>query len=65
MSSQIGKFVGVKGDAATDPQLPLRIVTPTTVDLVDASKVTSNEVAAQIVPPSLLKSGSTPTSSAN
>lgn len=52
----IGQFIGVKGDVATDSQLSLRIVTPTSYQSVNPAKV-GQSVAAQIVPPSLLPGG--------
>ncbi|HEV2294901.1 MAG TPA: hypothetical protein VGR35_13695 [Tepidisphaeraceae bacterium] len=57
----IGKFIGVKGEPATEPALSMRVVTPT-----DAIEVDPNElyrtVAAQVVPPSMLpKTANVPT----
>jgi uncharacterized protein YgiM (DUF1202 family) len=49
----MGQFVGVKGDANTDPQLSLKVVQPTAIDPVDPAKVNTT-VAAEFVPPSLL-----------
>jgi hypothetical protein len=49
----MGQFVGVKGDATTDPQLSLKVITPTTIAAVDPAKVNSS-IAADIIPPSLL-----------
>jgi uncharacterized protein YgiM (DUF1202 family) len=49
----MGQFVGVKGDANTDPQLSLKVVEPTAIDQVDPAKVNTT-VAAEFVPPSLL-----------
>jgi uncharacterized protein YgiM (DUF1202 family) len=47
------KFVGVKGAVSTDPQLSLKVVTPTDVAEVDPNQLYRG-VASQIVPPSLL-----------
>ena len=49
----MGQFVGVKGDLGNDPQLNLKVLTPTDVEAVDANKV-NNGVSAQLIPPSLL-----------
>ena len=48
------KFVGVKGAVATDPQLSLKVVTPSAAaEQVDPNQL-YRQVASQIVPPSLL-----------
>jgi len=49
----MGQFVGVKGDASTDPQLSLRVIEPTGIEVVDPAKVNTT-VAAEFIPPSLL-----------
>ncbi len=56
----IDKFVGVKGELATDAQLSLKTVTATDIQLVEQAKV-NHGVTAQIVPPSLVGNGSTAT----
>ncbi len=58
----MGQFIGVKGDATTDSQLSLRIITPTDAKVVDPAKVNST-VAAEIIPPSLLARQASATSS--
>ncbi|MEA2711034.1 MAG: hypothetical protein QOF78_3635 [Phycisphaerales bacterium] len=52
----IGRFIGVKGDLATDPSLGLKVVTPTEVKDVDPNELFRG-VGSQIVPPSLLPQG--------
>lgn len=49
----IGQLVGVRGDLVTDPGLNTKVVTPTALEAVDASRV-NNGVTATILPPSLL-----------
>ena len=49
----MGQFVGVKGDASTDPQLALKVVEPSAIEPVDPAKVNTT-VAAEFIPPSLL-----------
>ncbi|HEY7086683.1 MAG TPA: SH3 domain-containing protein [Tepidisphaeraceae bacterium] len=49
----IGQFIGVRGEVTTDPQLGLKIITPTASEPVDPAKIGQN-VAAQFVPASLL-----------
>jgi len=49
----LGQFIGVKGQVATDPQLSLKVVTPTDWSPVDPNQLYRG-VAAQIVPPSLV-----------
>jgi hypothetical protein len=58
IATMIGQFIGVKGDVQEDPQLNLRIVSPTSFELVNPARV-GQSVAAQIVPASLLPGGST------
>jgi len=49
----LGQFVGVKGEVVTDPQLSMRLITPTEVEPVDQNEL-YKKVAAQVVPPSIL-----------
>jgi hypothetical protein len=49
----LGKFIGVKGELSTDPQLSLKVVSPKDVANVDATKV-NRGVSATIVPPSMV-----------
>lgn len=56
MGGMIGQFVGVKGNVTNEQQLNLRVITPTSCEMVNPSKV-GQSVAAQIVPPSLLPGG--------
>lgn len=48
-----GQFIGVKGDVATDSALSLKVISPSAFEAVDQTKV-GGQVAAQIVPPSLV-----------
>ncbi len=48
-----GQFIGVKGDVATDSALSLKVISPSGFETVDQTKV-GGQVAAQIVPPSLV-----------
>jgi len=50
----LGQFIGVRGAITNDPQLKALIENPTDAKVVDQSKV-NKSIAAQIVPPSLLK----------
>lgn len=56
LGSMSGQFIGVKGDVIDDPQLSLKVITPTDYEPVDQSKL-YNGIAAQMVPPSLMPSG--------
>ena len=56
VSGMIGQFVGVKGEIASEAPMNLRVITPTSCEMVNPSKV-GQSVAAQIVPPSLLPGG--------
>jgi uncharacterized protein YgiM (DUF1202 family) len=49
----IDKFVGVKGDLITDPQLSLRTVVAEDIAVVDPARVNKG-ISAQVVPPSLI-----------
>lgn len=49
----VEKFVGVKGEITSDPQLSMKVIPATEVVAVDPQKV-NKSVAAQIVPPSLV-----------
>lgn len=49
----IDKFVGVKGDLITDPQLSLRTVVAEDIAVVDPARVNKG-ISAQVVPPSLV-----------
>jgi hypothetical protein len=55
----INQFIGIKGPLQTDPRLNLKVVTPTAADVVDPAKV-NGDVAAEIVPPSLLPKAGAP-----
>jgi uncharacterized protein YgiM (DUF1202 family) len=54
LGSMLGQFIGVRGAITNDPQLKALIENPTDAKVVDQSKV-NKSIAAQIVPPSLLK----------
>jgi hypothetical protein len=53
VAGMMGQFVGVKGEATTDPQLALKVISPTDLQQVDPAKV-NGSIAAEIVPPSLM-----------
>jgi hypothetical protein len=53
ITSLMGQFIGVTGQPETDPQLSLRVITPSDAQEVDEAKVNSS-VMADIVPPSML-----------
>lgn len=55
LAAMIGQFIGVKGVVTADEQLNMKIIAPESYEPVNPSKVGTN-VAAQIVPPSLLPS---------
>ncbi len=59
----LDKFVGVKGEVLTDPQLKLRILTPTDVVPIDQGRI-GNGISAQLLPPSMQPQG-TPVQPAN
>jgi hypothetical protein len=52
-AGMLNQFVGVNGDITEDPGLTMKVITPTSVDAVDQSKVNTN-VTATVMPPSLL-----------
>jgi uncharacterized protein YgiM (DUF1202 family) len=52
----MGQFIGVKGQLNTDPNLSLKVVTPTESAVVDPNQLFRG-VAAQLVPPSLIPAG--------
>lgn len=64
IADMIGKFVGVKGEATTDSQLSLRVITPSDIEPVDPAKV-NGSVAAEIIPPSLLARQASASSTGN
>src|SRR5262249_1414868 len=49
----ISRFIGVKGDLVTHPQLSLKAVIAPDISSVDPASV-NRSVSAQVVPPSLL-----------
>jgi SH3-like domain-containing protein len=51
LPGMLNQFVGVKGDVVADPQLSVNIITPTSIESVDPTKI--NAAAAQIQPLSL------------
>jgi hypothetical protein len=53
VAGHMGQFVGVRGELGTDPQLSLKVITPTAVEQVNPSEL-YRTVAAQVVPPSML-----------
>lgn len=53
--SFMGKFIGVKGELSTEPQLSLKVLSPTDVVAVDPAKV-NHGVTATVIPPSMLAS---------
>ena len=52
--THMSKFVGVKGELTTESQLSLKVVTPTEVSEIDASKV-NHGISATVMPPSMIK----------
>ncbi len=58
IAAMIGEFIGVKGQVSDDSQMNLRVIALTSFEPVNPSKV-GQTIAAQIVPSSLLPSGST------
>jgi len=52
VATLVDQFVGVGGDVQTDNRLQFKVINPTGVEAVDASKV-NTAIAAEIVPPSL------------
>jgi SH3-like domain-containing protein len=53
VAGMMGQFVGVKGEATTDPQLALKVISPTDLEQVDPARV-NGSIAAEIIPPSLM-----------
>ena len=51
--NQMGKFIGVKGELTTEPQLSLKVLIATDVAVVEQAKV-NHGVTATVVPPSML-----------
>ena len=51
--SFMGKFIGVKGELATDPQLSLRVINMTEAVAVEPAKV-NHGVTATVIPPSMI-----------
>ena len=49
----LNKFIGVKGDITEDSNMNLKVINPTSTEVVDASKVNTT-VTATVMPPSLL-----------
>lgn len=56
LAKMTGLFVGVQGDIIEDPDLKLKVITPTTIEPVDQRNV-NRSVTAKISPPSLLPGG--------
>jgi len=56
IGEMMGQFIGVKGTIVEDPQLSLKVITPTSYEAVDQTKL-YNGIAAQMVPPSLMPMG--------
>jgi hypothetical protein len=56
----IGEFIGIQGDITTESSLNLKVITPSSFEAVDQSKVNIN-IAAQVVPPSLMPTGTAST----
>ena len=63
LAGMLGQFIGVRGNVTNDLQLKTIIENPTDVKPVDPEKV-NRSVAAQFVPPSLVRFASTPSSAA-
>ena len=51
--SFMGKFIGVKGELTTDPQLSLRVINMTEAMAVEPAKV-NHGVTATVIPPSMI-----------
>jgi hypothetical protein len=49
----LNTFIGVRGTITEDPQMNLKIITPTEATAVDQSKV-GTTITAQVIPPTLL-----------
>lgn len=54
--SMVGLFVGVQGQIVDDPNWKLKWIAPTNLEPVDQRRVNQN-IAAQIIPPSLMPGG--------
>jgi SH3-like domain-containing protein len=63
LGSQVGQFVGVRGEISSDSELSLRVISPTLIEPVDQNNIFKS-VASQIVPPSLIPSGQANTNTA-
>ncbi|HZN65103.1 MAG TPA: SH3 domain-containing protein [Tepidisphaeraceae bacterium] len=63
ITTSLNQFVGVRGEMTNDPQLRLRVITPTETKPVDQAKVGSG-VAAAVIPPSILPKIQAPSPSA-
>lgn len=57
----LGQFIGVRGPVSSDHQLKSVIQNPTEVQTIDPAKVNTS-VAAQFIPPSMVKMGIVPSS---
>ena len=60
IGSMIGQFIGIQGNVTDEQALNLKVITPESYEAVDPNKVNIN-VAAQIVPPSLMPTGTAST----
>ena len=60
IGSLIGSFIGIQGSITDEQAMNLKVITPTSFEVVDQSKVNTT-VAAQILPPSLMPSGTAST----
>ncbi len=58
IGSFIGQFIGIQGNVENEQAMNLKCVTPTSFEAVDQSKMNIN-IAAQIVPPSMMPTGGT------
>ena len=61
IGNYLGQFVGVRGPIISDAQLKSIIDSPTDIKAVDQTKVNVS-IAAQLVPPSLIRTASVPSS---
>lgn len=53
LASNLGSFIGVRGEVSTDAQRSITTITPTAFEIVDPAKLGQN-VVSQFAPPSLL-----------
>jgi hypothetical protein len=60
IGSEIGQFIGIQGNVSDEQSFNLKVITPTSFEEVDQSKVNVS-VAAQIVPPSMMPTGTAST----